>query len=122
MHWHAFAWSGHQVPDDSAAADPAQAVMPTELHLWFRKPESLRRGMFPDPDSAYAWLSRELREACDDRERMPGMLAHYREHLALRQDAYAGFYARGSLTVRALLTCPRTGADQRPVICPEPPA
>lgn len=122
MHWHAFTYDG-RFPADSEAKNPQAAVRPLALADWYRKPASMRRGTHEDAASAYAWLEAELREVFPDPARLDSTLAHHLEHLELGQDAYASAYSTGgsSIWVRALLTCPRVGADPRPVRCPEPP-
>lgn len=121
VHWHAFSYDGASVPSDVAGRDPQQPAAPNELRLWFTKPASTRKGTFTDPDSAHAWMETELEETYGHSEELPDLLAFYRTHLDLGQDACAGFYAAGGYHVRDLLTCPRTGADPRPVRCPDPP-
>lgn len=117
MHWHAFAYSG-AYPPDSDARNPDAAVRPLTLADWFAKPASMRRGVFTTPDTAHDWLAAELRGCHSDPDRLDDTLARHRKHLVLGQDAYAAGYTRGGgIYVRALLTCPRTGADQRPVPC-----
>lgn len=122
MHWHAFSYNG-SFPPDRDAKDPSVPVRPLALRDWFRKPGSLRRGTHPAAEGAYAWLEAELTELYHDRAQLASALAHHRTNLELGQDAYVSHYSAGgsSVWVRALLTCPRTGADIRPVQCPEPP-
>ncbi|NGO69055.1 hypothetical protein [Streptomyces boncukensis] len=118
-HWHAFAWNGSSVPPDGQARDPNAAVMPRELTAWFVKPVALHRGAYGTVEDAYRWLERELDGAVTVSGRVPQHeLACALKHLKLRQDAYVGLYTSGGILVRALLTCPRTGADARPVRCP----
>lgn len=117
VHWHAFAWSGSEVPPDAQCRDPHAPVMPRELAAWFDKPVSLRRGTHTKPDSAYVWLSDELARLMPGDQLAP-VLTHSMLHLLQRQDAYVGFYSRGRLHIRCLLTCPRTGGDTQPVRCP----
>lgn len=122
MHWHAFTYNG-SFPPDREAKNPAAAVRPLSLRDWWTKPASMRRGTHADADGGYEWLEAQLREVFPDPERLDATLAYYRTHLELGQDAYASGYTAGgsSIWVRALLTCPRTGADTRSVACPEPP-
>ena len=123
MHWHAFVYNGAETPSDSAANDLSQPVRPVDLRDWFEKPASMRRGTYTDVDGAHAWLATELAEVDPRPDLLPDSLEHYRTHLELGQDAYAGGYARDhrGVYVRCLLTCPRTGADVRPVQCPVAP-
>lgn len=124
LHWHAFGYNGSGYPPDSEAKNPQAPVRPLSLAGWFSKPASMRRGTFTDPDAAHDWLAAELHDRHPDPERLPAALDYYRAHLKLGQDAYAGGYTRdrAGIYVRALLTCPRTGADRRAVRCPERPA
>lgn len=123
VHWHAFSYTGSRTPSDSDAKNPAQPVRPLTISQWFRKPKQMHKGAFADADRAYEWMEAELAEVYTDSERLASALNHFREHLGLGQDAYAGGYTRdlSGVYVRALLTCPRTGADRVPVNCPGAP-
>lgn len=112
MHWHAFTYSG-RYPEDSEAKNPQAPVRPLSLRDWFRKPASLRAGVYYDAESAYEWLASELRPLILDDDRLGSALRHHQESLRLGQDAYCGRWARdrSGIIVRCLLTCPRTGAD-----------
>ncbi|NGO68274.1 hypothetical protein [Streptomyces boncukensis] len=119
LHWHAFAWNGSAVPPDGQARDSDVAVMPRELADWFRKPEQLHKGAFATAEAAHEWLAKELAGVVTASGRTPDTgLAHALIRLRLGQDGYVGLYASGGFLVRALLTCPRTGGDARPVPCP----
>lgn len=119
FHWHAFGWSGQAPPPDSQARDINAAVMPRELIAWFSKPAALHYGAHTSAEGAYAWLEAELQfQTTRSGRPASDMLARAKLDLDLGQDAYIAFYTRGGFMVRTLLTCPRTGADKRPVRCP----
>lgn len=118
-HWHAYAYTGHEVPPDSQAKDPNAAVMPRELDVWFRKPKSMLGGTFSEAKAAYGWLAAELAEYPAPPAALPveTHLEHAAGMLQLGQDAYVGYYsANGRIVIRAVLTCPR-GRER----CPDPP-
>ncbi|MBB1260898.1 hypothetical protein [Streptomyces alkaliterrae] len=116
-HWHAYGYTGHEIPPDSQARDDDRPVMPRELDAWFRKPKTMLAGTYHHADEAYAWLAKEL----GGHTPAPGGLpvAQHLEHahrvLQLGQDAYIGYYEPGRIVVRTLLTCPR-GRER----CPDP--
>ncbi|WP_340561468.1 hypothetical protein [Streptomyces sp. GSL17-111] len=119
IHWHAYAWTGHERPPDSETRDVNAAVMPNDLNDWFRKPASLYHGVFVDVDTAYRWLADEVTPFTETPGGLPvsAHLAHACDCLERRADVYVGYYAApGRLVVRTLLTCPRAG-----VVCPERP-
>ncbi|MBB1244902.1 hypothetical protein GL263_15205 [Streptomyces durbertensis] len=108
-HWHAYAYTGHEVPPDSQARDNGIAVMPRELDAWFRKPKSMLAGTYDHVDEAYTWLTKEVSEHPPTGGGLPAEqhLEHAHRMLQLGQDAYVGYYALGRIVIRTLLTCPR---------------
>ncbi|WP_432107182.1 hypothetical protein [Streptomyces sp. AA1529] len=114
MHWHAYTYTGGQLPKDSEARNPQAAVPPNTISHWFRKPQSMRDGTFTDPDETYAWLDKEVRDTPP--EDTEGKLAYLRDCINRGADAYAGYYAHGQFVTRCALVCPREGER-----CPDPP-
>ncbi|WP_326807495.1 MULTISPECIES: hypothetical protein [unclassified Streptomyces] len=114
MHWHAYTYTGGQVPPDREARDPQSATPPNTISQWFRKPQHMRAGTFTDPEEVFAWLDQEVREAPPSA--LDGKLDYLRASVDRHADAYAGYYSRGQFVVRVALVCPRPGER-----CPDPP-
>lgn len=112
-HWHAFAWTGREIPSDRDARDLNHPARPNTNALWLLKPRRCLLATHPLPDTngtAYAWLEGELKShPRGPRDWPPHVdLDGARDCLNRHTDVIWGYWSATGLYIsRALIRCPR---------------
>ncbi|WEV27932.1 hypothetical protein OYE22_24230 [Streptomyces sp. 71268] len=122
VHWHAFAWTGHERPPDSERVIPTNPTPPLEVAHWLRKQRKHVAATFTDADAAVEWMREELAAwpmADQTLSTVESKIEFTRECLSRPDaDVVFGFYPAVQRYVsRCLIYCPRPGEK-----CPDPPA
>jgi hypothetical protein len=114
-HWHAYAWTGNEIPRDGDRRNPKLAYPPTVIGEWLLKPAEHVLATYDMPAGrlpAYTWLCGELERHPRGPRDVPAevQLAHTVDLMSRCTDVVWGYWSAHSRYVsRALIVCPRDG-------------